>query len=76
MSANINIVAGAAYAIKLKQEKRSRLRIFGDGAINRGPFLEGLNWSGVFDLPVLFICESNGFASTTRTDAMTSGEGA
>ena len=76
VSANINIAAGAAHAIKLKQEKNISCCIFGDGAINRGPFLEGLNWSGVFDLPVLFICESNGFASTTRTDAMTSGEGA
>lgn len=48
---------------------------FGDGAINRGPFLEGLNWAGVFSLPILFICEDNGFAATTRTSAMTAGAG-
>ena len=76
VAANINIAAGAAHAIKLKGENNISCCIFGDGAINRGPFLEGLNWSGVFGLPILFVCENNGFASTTRTDAMTSGEGA
>ena len=75
VAANINIAAGAAHAIKLKAEDRIACTIFGDGAINRGPFLEGLNWAGVFNLPVLFICESNGYASTTRTDSMTSGDG-
>jgi acetoin:2,6-dichlorophenolindophenol oxidoreductase subunit alpha len=76
VAANINIAAGAAHAIKLKREDGVSCSIFGDGAINRGPFLEGLNWAGVFKLPALFVCESNGFASTTRTDAMTSGDGA
>src|SRR5690606_18530163 len=46
-----------------------------DGAINRGPFLEGLNWAKVFNLPVLFVCEDNGFAATTRTKTMTAGDG-
>ena len=32
-------------------------------------------WAGVFGLPVLFVCEDNGFAATTRTKAMTAGEG-
>jgi TPP-dependent pyruvate/acetoin dehydrogenase alpha subunit len=76
VAANINIAAGAAHAIKLKGDDGVACSIFGDGAINRGPFLEGLNWAGVFKLPALFVCESNGFASTTRTDAMTSGDGA
>ena len=75
VAANINIAAGAAHAIKLKGEDGVACSIFGDGAINRGPFLEGLNWAGVFKLPALFVCENNGFASTTRTEAMTSGDG-
>ena len=49
--------------------------IFGDGAVNRGPFLEGLNWAAVYRLPVLFVCEDNGFAATTRTEALTAGPG-
>ncbi|WP_239509994.1 thiamine pyrophosphate-dependent enzyme, partial [Serratia marcescens] len=42
---------------------------------NRGPFLEGLNWAAVFKLPVLFVCEDNGYAATTRTRTMTAGPG-
>ena len=75
VGANIVIAAGAAHAIKLKREARIVCCIFGDGAINRGPFLEGLNWAAVFRLPVLFVCEDNGFAATTRTASMTAGEG-
>ncbi len=75
VSANIVIAAGAAHAIKLKKENRIVCCIFGDGAINRGPFLEGLNWAKIFNLPVLFVCEDNGFAATTRTQTMTAGPG-
>jgi pyruvate dehydrogenase E1 component alpha subunit len=75
VAANIVIAAGAAHAIKLKREPHLVCCLFGDGAINRGPFLEGLNWAAVFKLPVLFVCEDNGFAATTRTRTMTAGEG-
>ncbi len=75
VGANIVIAAGAAHAIKLKREDKIVCCIFGDGAINRGPFLEGLNWAAVFNLPVLFVCEDNGFAATTRTSSMTAGGG-
>ena len=75
VGANIVIAAGAAHAIKLKREDKIVCCIFGDGAINRGPFLEGLNWAAVFNLPVLFVCEDNGFAATTRTVSMTAGAG-
>ena len=64
---NIVIAAGAAHALKLQAREQIVACIFGDGAINRGPFLEGLNWAEVFRLPVLFVCEDNGFAATTRT---------
>jgi len=76
VAANIHITAGAAHAIKLRGEDRIACSIFGDGAINRGPFLEGLNWAKVFVLPALYVCEDNGYASTTRTAAMTAGPGA
>ena len=75
VGANINIAAGAAHAVRLRGERRIVCCIFGDGAVNRGPFLEGLNWARVFDLPVLFVCEDNAFAATTRTEAMTGGPG-
>ena len=75
VSANITIAAGAAHGIKLLGQNRIVVDIFGDGAINRGPFLEGLNWSTVFDLPILFICEDNQYSATTKTSNMTGGEG-
>ena len=75
VGANIVIAAGAAHAIKLKGDARIVCCIFGDGAINRGPFLEGLNWAKVFALPIVFVCEDNGFAATTRTGSMSAGDG-
>jgi acetoin:2,6-dichlorophenolindophenol oxidoreductase subunit alpha len=75
VAANIAIAAGAAHAVRLLGLDRVVACFFGDGAINRGPFLEGLNWARVFDLPILFVCEDNGFAATTRTAALTGGPG-
>ena len=75
VGANILIAAGAAHAIKLKKEDRIAVCIFGDGAINRGPFLEGLNWAKIYHLPVLFFCEDNAFAATTRTRSVSAGDG-
>ncbi|WP_299760629.1 thiamine pyrophosphate-dependent dehydrogenase E1 component subunit alpha [Ramlibacter sp.] len=49
---------------------------FGDGAINRGPFLEALNWAQVYCLPVLFVCEDNRWSATTASAPMIAGEGA
>lgn len=76
VGANIHIGAGAAHGAKLLGDGRIVVDFFGDGAINRGPFLEGLNWAGVFKLPILFVCEDNKYSASTRTEAMTAGEGA
>jgi acetoin:2,6-dichlorophenolindophenol oxidoreductase subunit alpha len=76
VGANIEIAAGAAHAVRLLGLDRVVCCIFGDGAINRGPFLEGLNWAKVFDLPLLLVCEDNGFAATTRTGSLSAGAGA
>lgn len=76
VAANITIGAGAAHGLKLLKSDRVVVDIFGDGAINRGPFLEGVNWAGVFGLPVLFICEDNRYSATTLTSDMTAGDGA
>jgi acetoin:2,6-dichlorophenolindophenol oxidoreductase subunit alpha len=75
VGAGIPIAAGAAHAVKLRQGKEVVVCFFGDGAVNRGPFLEGLNWAKVYELPILFVCEDNGFAATTRTKLLTAGPG-
>jgi len=72
----IGIAIGAAQAAQLLGTERLSVCFFGDGAVNRGPFLEGLNWARIYDLPVLFVCEDNGFAAFTRTSETTGGPGA
>ena len=75
VGANIVIAAGAAHALRLQDSQRIVVCIFGDGAINRGPFLEGLNWARVANLPVLFVCEDNEYAATTSSKSVTGGDG-
>ena len=76
VAAGIPIAVGAAHALRARDGNALVACFFGDGAINRGPFLEGLNWAGIHRLPVLFVCEDNRWSATTATGAMTAGEGA
>ena len=76
VAAGIPIAVGAAHSAKIRGSHAIVACFFGDGAINRGPFLEGLNWAKIYDLPVLFVCEDNRYSATTATDAMTAGAGA
>lgn len=72
----VTLAVGAAQAIKLRREDRIVVAFFGDGALNRGPLLEALNWARVFALPVLFVCEDNTYSDRTRTASVTGGPGA
>jgi acetoin:2,6-dichlorophenolindophenol oxidoreductase subunit alpha len=76
VAAGLPIAVGAAHAQKLKKSDAITVCFFGDGAINRGPFLEALNWARVYQLPVLFVCEDNRWSATTASGPMTAGEGA
>ena len=71
----VTIAVGAAQAAKLLGKDSVVVAFFGDGGLNRGPVLESLNWAKVFNLPVLFVCEDNKFAATTRTRTVTAGPG-
>jgi pyruvate dehydrogenase E1 component alpha subunit len=75
VAAGIPIATGAAHALKLRGSPHIVACFFGDGAANRGPFLEGLNWAQVYRLPVLFVCEDNRISATTATAPMTAGAG-
>jgi len=75
VAAGIPIAVGAAHALGLQRRKSMVACFFGDGAINRGPFLEGLNWAKVHQLAVLFVCEDNRWSATTASGAMTAGAG-
>jgi pyruvate dehydrogenase E1 component alpha subunit len=47
---------------------------FGDGAANQGVLFESLNLAVLWEAPVLFVCENNGYTEFTPTSAVTSGE--
>lgn len=76
VAAGLPIAVGAAHAQKLQRRDAITACFFGDGAVNRGPFLEALNWAQVFALPVLFVCEDNRWSATTASGPMIAGEGA
>lgn len=76
VAAGLPIAVGAAHALKLQGRDLVSVCFFGDGAVNRGPFLEALNWAQIYGLPALFVCEDNQWASTTRTRELTAGQGA
>jgi pyruvate dehydrogenase E1 component alpha subunit len=76
VAAGLPIAVGAAHAQKLQRRDAITVCFFGDGGINRGPFLESLNWAQVYALPVLFVCEDNRWSATTASGPMIAGEGA
>ena len=76
VAAGLPIAVGAAHAQKLQRRDAITACFFGDGGINRGPFLEALNWAQVFALPVLFVCEDNRWSATTASAPMIAGDGA
>lgn len=69
VAAGIPIATGAALAIRLANRDSVAVSFFGDGAANRGVFHESLNLAQVWELPVLFVVEQNGYASTTPYQA-------
>src|SRR6478752_213182 len=75
VAGGIPIAVGAAQGLKMQGSDAIVTCMFGDGAVNRGPFLEGLNWAVLFKLPVLFVCEDNGVAAFTRAESVTAGPG-
>ncbi|HSU29031.1 MAG TPA: dehydrogenase E1 component subunit alpha/beta [Chitinophagaceae bacterium] len=61
------IADGTALAHKLKKEKKLSLAFTGEGGTSEGDFHEALNVAAVWDLPVIFIIENNGYGLSTPT---------
>lgn len=57
---------GYANAIKYRKENKVVVSFFGDGASEEGVFYESLNFAALKQLPIIFICENNGYAIHTH----------
>ena len=68
-----SIAAAAGAALALKGTGSISVCFFGDGATNQAYFFECLNFAKVLSLPVLFVCENNGYGEYTPAEAVTAG---
>jgi pyruvate dehydrogenase E1 component alpha subunit len=67
----ITHAVGLAWAAKIKKEDVASLVYFGDGATSSSDFHSGLNFAGVFKLPVVFLCRNNGWAISVPVERQT-----
>ena len=65
---NLPLAAGAAWAAQARGEKNISVVFFGDGATGAGVFHETLNLAALWKLPLLFVCENNGYAEFTSRE--------
>jgi pyruvate dehydrogenase E1 component alpha subunit len=68
------LACGAGLTSKIKGTGQVTICFFGDGASNQGTTMEGMNLAGIWKLPVIFICENNGYAETTSPKYSVSGQ--
>lgn len=71
VAGGIPIAVGAALAAKKLKNGKVAVSFFGDGANNEGAFHEALNMAAVWKLPVIFVCENNGYGMSTSTERST-----
>jgi pyruvate dehydrogenase E1 component alpha subunit len=71
VASQIAHAVGLAYAISRRDADEIVMVFFGDGATSEGDFHEGLNFAGVFDLPVVFVCQNNQWAISLPREEQT-----
>jgi TPP-dependent pyruvate/acetoin dehydrogenase alpha subunit len=71
---NVPNALGVAAAQKQRRTGRVTVVFFGDGAVQAGHFLESLNLASLWELPVVLVCENNGYAEFTPRSAHTNVE--
>ena len=74
IAAHATHAAGAAYAMKLRRERRAVVCGLGDGATSKGDFYEGMNAAGVWSLPVVFVVSNNQWAISVPRTAQTASQ--
>ncbi|MGP0049804.1 MAG: thiamine pyrophosphate-dependent dehydrogenase E1 component subunit alpha [Solirubrobacteraceae bacterium] len=71
---NIPLAAGNALAARMLGSDRVTVVFFGDGAVQTGYFSESVNLAALWELPLILVCENNGFAEFTPRSAHTTVE--
>lgn len=71
IASQVNHAAGVAYASKIQGKKEVATVYVGDGGTSHGEFHEGVNFSAVFDLPVIIIIQNNQWAISTPREVQT-----
>jgi pyruvate dehydrogenase E1 component alpha subunit len=71
VAGGIPIAVGAALSAKKMKTGKVVVSFFGDGANNEGAFHEALNMASIWKLPVVFVCENNGYGMSTSTERST-----
>ena len=61
------LACGAALSAKVRKTGGVAVAFFGDGAFNQGTTLESMNFASVYQLPVYFVMEDNGYAESTAS---------
>jgi pyruvate dehydrogenase E1 component alpha subunit len=62
VSSQVPHAVGIAWAIKYRGKKDVAMTFFGDGGTSQGDFHEGMNFAGVYQIPVVFVCQNNHWA--------------
>jgi acetoin:2,6-dichlorophenolindophenol oxidoreductase subunit alpha len=73
VGANGPITVGAAWAAMRAGTDRVGVSFFGDGAVSQGVLLESMNLAALWRVPVLFVCENNGYATTLTVEDAVAG---
>jgi pyruvate dehydrogenase E1 component alpha subunit len=68
VAAGIPVALGAALSAKRLGRSHVAVAFFGDGAVHQGVFHEGAGLATLWDVPVLLVCENNGYAEATAVD--------
>ena len=67
-ASQVPLGAGIAFALKYLRKKNICVALYGDGAANQGQLFEAFNISKLWDLPVIYVCENNGYGMGTSAD--------
>lgn len=74
VGAQTSLGLGIGFALKYQEKKAACLCYLGDGAVNQGVFYESLNMASLWDIPVIYIIENNGYSMGTSQSRSSAGD--